>query len=455
MNIKKAVYLFLTITIMFLAVNFSAFAAEKINISTFGSCEKIYCDASDSGVFAFGYNGKTIYTQSFVPSLKTYSFTAEGSFVGVPKLDKETVSAVYMTDDFKYKILRINCLSGEVSNIKTNALDDFNYNHISVCNGRFYVLKTDELYSYIASYDFDGEHLFDYRFSEKNVNEITVNNGFTYALLYDGSVYRLDDDKVEYCNRVRDSSDFYNCGVGFLADSNGYIYSLTENTEYTDMYNRTNPFTVNSENIYYINANSVICFSFNGDSITEYGSVNGFTGIYNACEKIVVISENFDMAAILSDSDFKNKNTDNNPDYNLHTDPTQNSNTNSTDAANVGNNDYIFTNDGYICNIKSGTTVAQLKKSCPQIISVTDKNGNKLSGKLKTGAVIATKEQNYVVAVIGDVTGTGEVNSKDCKCIMQYLTGKNELFGAYKKAADYNLDGSVDNKDLVLIARKN
>ena len=102
---------------------------------------------------------------------------------------------------------------------------------------------------------------------------------------------------------------------------------------------------------------------------------------------------------------------------------------------------------------KSGTTAAQLKKNCPPIISVTDKNGNNLSGKLRTGAVVATKETSYTVVVLGDVTGTGTVSSNDYKLLMKTLTGEKEIFGAYKKAADYNLDGSVDNKDLVLIAQ--
>ena len=36
----------------------------------------------------------------------------------------------------------------------------------------------------------------DYRFSEKNVNAITTNNGSAYVFLYDGSVYRLDENKA-------------------------------------------------------------------------------------------------------------------------------------------------------------------------------------------------------------------------------------------------------------------
>ena len=220
---------------MFFVANMSAIAVEKYNFNTFSNCEEVYFDADDNGAFAFAYNGKTVYTQSFVPTIKSYSFTVDGGFVGVPFIDKDTVCAVYMTNDFKYRIVRINCFDGRVSYVNSDVLDDFNYTDISICNNRLYVMKTDEVYCYVSAYDFNGKHLSDYRFSEKNVNAITTNNGSAYVFLYDGSVYRLDENKAEYCTRVRDCSDFYNSGAGFLSDSRGYIYSLNENKEYTNI----------------------------------------------------------------------------------------------------------------------------------------------------------------------------------------------------------------------------
>lgn len=355
-----------------------------------------------------------------------------------------------MTNDFKYRIVRINCFDGRVSYVNSDVLDDFNYTDISICNNRLYVMKTDEVYCYVSAYDFNGKHLSDYRFSEKNVNAITTNNGSAYVFLYDGSVYRLDENKAEYCTRVRDCSDFYNSGAGFLSDSRGYIYSLNENKEYTNMYNCTNPFSVSNESIYYYRSSSVYRTSLNNSSITKY-EINRNTGkILYACGKVVAITDDYSTATIIGNSDFKNIDFNTNSD----TKPQSNNSTDKNDGnSNAHFSDYIFTDDGFICNIKSGTTAAQLKKNCPPITSVTDKNGNNLSGKLRTGAVVATKETSYTVVVLGDVTGTGTVSSNDYKLLMKTLTGEKEIFGAYKKAADYNLDGSVDNKDLVLIAQ--
>lgn len=451
MSIKRVINLSVAVMIIFFAANFSAFAVEKISVNTFNSCDEIFCDASDSGVFAYGYSGKTIYTQSFIPSAKSYSFTADGGFVGVPKLDKETVCAVYMTDDFNYHILCINCINGSVTYVEFDGLNDFNYNTVLVCNGRLYVMKTDDPYCYVVSYDFNGNRIFDYKFSEKNVNEIRINNGFVYAFLYDGSVFRLDNSSVEYCNTVRETNDIYNCGAGFISDSKGYIYSLNENTTYTNMYMQSKPFAVGMENIYYINANSIYCSSLGENYIEQYNAAFRYDNIFYSCEKAVAVTEDYNSAIILSNTDFQSEKPNSNI---VETQPKTNPTVKPAGSKSADSSNYAFTDDGYLSNVDIGTTAAQLKKSCPQIISVTDKNGNKLSGKLKTGSVVTTKDRSYTVVILGDVTGTGEINSNDSKAIMKSLINENELFGAYKKAADYNLDGSVDNKDLVLIAQK-
>ena len=52
------------------------------------------------------------------------------------------------------------------------------------------------------------------------------------------------------------------------------------------------------------------------------------------------------------------------------------------------------------------------------------------------------------------MTGEGNVNSKDVTLLQKYLCDNAELDGAYLKAADFNLDGEADNRDLVLIQDK-
>ena len=76
------------------------------------------------------------------------------------------------------------------------------------------------------------------------------------------------------------------------------------------------------------------------------------------------------------------------------------------------------------------------------------------SGKIKTGQRVTLNNEEYAVAVMGDLTGEGNVKSNDVSKLMGYFVNTYNLSGAYFKAADFNLDGSVNNKDLVLISRK-
>ena len=55
--------------------------------------------------------------------------------------------------------------------------------------------------------------------------------------------------------------------------------------------------------------------------------------------------------------------------------------------------------------------------------------------------------------VKGDVTGEGNVNSRDENAMFSHLLNTQKLKGIYKLAADLNFDKKLTNADLVLISR--
>ena len=157
-------------------------------------------------------------------------------------------------------------------------------------------------------------------------------------------------------------------------------------------------------------------------------------------------------------SDFREKKIINNNNNNSNSNNNNNNNNNNrhdsskTDNRAV-NSDYIIS-DGMIYGIYSGETVADFKrKTSAENVYKADGTIAK-SGKLKTGFTAVIDSKTYVIAVCGDVTGEGNVNSRDATLLHKYLCGNAELDGAYLKAADFNLDGEADNRDLVLISRQ-
>ena len=75
-----------------------------------------------------------------------------------------------------------------------------------------------------------------------------------------------------------------------------------------------------------------------------------------------------------------------------------------------------------------------------------------LGGKLGTGMTALYNSKKYEVIVMGDLTGEGNINSRDLNALMKHLTGEVSLNNTSSKAADVNYDGVINTKDLLILA---
>lgn len=135
---------------------------------------------------------------------------------------------------------------------------------------------------------------------------------------------------------------------------------------------------------------------------------------------------------------------------------------------NVIERDYRITSDVYridnnnytISGIPSGTTPAQFKRNirCDGYdLSIFRGGSRKTSGECGTAmtAVFDSDRYRFIyeLSVIGDITGEGNVNSRDLNCLTEYLIGSVRFDGVYLTSADLSGDGVVDVKDLALMHR--
>ena len=112
-----------------------------------------------------------------------------------------------------------------------------------------------------------------------------------------------------------------------------------------------------------------------------------------------------------------------------------------------------------ITRIPSPTTFAQLKSLLRYgSFSATLLRGEKnvTNGRVGTAMMLifsGDEDYAYELSVVGDLTGEGNVNSRDLWDLMGYFLHINHYEGVYIKAADINDDGVVNVVDLALLAR--
>lgn len=121
---------------------------------------------------------------------------------------------------------------------------------------------------------------------------------------------------------------------------------------------------------------------------------------------------------------------------------------------------YVDNSSMTINGIKSPTTIAQFKQNIsydgykPSFISYS--GSSKTSGNVGTGFKAnfsGADYKGYTLIVPGDITGEGNINSRDVKLYMKFLCSAQQLEGAYLQASDINGDGVCDTLDLVIAAK--
>lgn len=80
-----------------------------------------------------------------------------------------------------------------------------------------------------------------------------------------------------------------------------------------------------------------------------------------------------------------------------------------------------------------------------------DKIDKNATGEIKTGGKIKINGKEYVVVVLGDTNGDGEIKATDYMKLKNFIIGKTTLSAEEKKAADVNNDGDVKATDYMKI----
>lgn len=417
-------------------------AYDEYNLPDLAACSSVKSDSNGKGGFVCAFSGNTVISARLVPDFSAYNFTVDGQIRSVSQSGKYTYALVF-DDAFtnKYSVYALNLDNGNVSQ-NTFVDENFMTDSFSVTDNSIYYIKTDSLISYIVCRNLASDKKSKITFTD-NVNEVFDNNGKSYARLCDGSIYKLSQSSATYVANTGELKNIYNAGLNRVINEDGFIVSLSDNSrEYVSNAVAENV-SVSDNKIYSaVNYRLNLKNSEKTKSVSIPDRAKAVVSYKNQC---AVLLDN-GTVQVFGSADFEEKKMNGN-------DNNHNNHNSSKSDIQPNNSNYLFS-DGIIYGIYSGETVADLKnKTSAENVYKSDGTIAK-SGKLKTGFTAVIDSKTYTIAVCGDVTGEGNVNSKDVTLLQKYLCNNAELNGAYLKAADFDLDGKVDNRDLVLISRQ-
>lgn len=425
-------FLCLTIVFMFIATS-TVFSQAEYDVSDLQNCKNVYTETNSNGAYLYGYTINCLYSAKILPEVNIRKLEVTGKIRSVTQYKSKTCALVEVTLD-NYNVVVMDNNTGTCNYYEFKSLKNLKNSSFAVDDNNVYFIRTNSTYSYVQCYSLNGELLKNYK-PNNEVTKIFTNNSKVYFSLYSGEIYRLNGNSYEYATIINSTATFSNAGAGWIYCSTKELVSLDGKQKKT------------------VGNGKLNCVTYADNMIISSSGKNIFVddepvlGIEREAEFVLSYKDKY--AVVTNDFTCTTNNISFENNVNGQSDGQENTQTVLKD-----DKTYKINADGILYGVESGTTISVLKKD-NSISNVYDKNGNIVtSGKVKTGYSADVNGTNRLISVRGDITGEGNVKSNDVSELMSALTEKTTLSKIQTVSADYNFDGKVDNKDLVLIARK-
>lgn len=392
-------------------------AQNKIDCTALNNCRRIFAYSGNSSAYFFGYSNSTLYSARVLPDYRLRSVGVSGTIYAVTH-DERFAYALYDVSRLgDYRLMKMNMQNGSCNDIAL--VFDINitimYKSFAITGDEIILLYQSNNYTYAMSMDSLGKKLFTYSLPS-GIRQLFNNGGHAYAVTNEGKIYRLSEGTTRYCAEIGVNTKFQDAGVGYIFTDSDVLVSLTDGSRVQ----YAKKFAVKTATQFFQENDALL-----------------FAAVEN---KTAALSDDYfceinDYTSSSNSTDSKNDTTSKDTAGNKHTN--------------------LTISDGCIAGLQAGTTVSQLKSAFPQVTAVYDDSGSLLtSGKLRTGYSAQIESGVYELAVRGDISPSGTVNSRDVTALMSHLTDSDTLGGCRIKAADINADNAVNTQDLVLLARE-
>ena len=386
------------ISVVLLIVSFTTAAADNaVKLRELSDCVKVFAYSGKDSAYFYGFNSQTLCSVRVIPDVLTRTVNVNGTILSVCH-DDSNAYALYKNGQNAYCIMQMNMNSGDCSWFQIAQENTVQHSSIAACNGEVMVITSKG--TDILTSAQNGNSSYTYSFPS-GVKELFVNDNNAYALINDGSLYRIGSRSKTYSANLSVLSGFSNAGCGWMFTSGGALVSVNGEREY-------------------IHADAAV--KLNGKTVQR----NSVRLLACALDRAAALKNDYSLEYTGSDGRSQEE----------------------------GASDKSKLKSGGIAVLEEGITVSKLKSIYSNVTGVYAANGEVISsGALRTGYTAMLESGSCQIAVLGDINGSGTVNSADTKLLMRFFTGSASLNDCEITAADCNKDGIADNRDLVLLSR--
>ena len=412
--IKRYLSVLLIVLIAVLASLHTANAAP--DLSSLRSCRKLYSYSGSSHAYFYGFENRAAYSAEVLPGGVSRSISVDGVIRAVCH-DEHSLHALYETNG-KYRVASLNMSSGKLTDDSLDARSDKVLYFSFAADGKSaFLIINGGTYSKVVRYARGGRQLQSYSMPD-GAECVFVNGGKSYAKSYSGEIFELTDSGRIKRAELSRYKEFSNAGVGLIYSEDGALISLLNSSTRRE--------------------SGAFCVQTDRD-IFRCGSGKLFAAVGASS---ATLSDSWQLSYQTLESAVS------------ETPPKSQTSGGQTQRTQTRRYPKLPLHNKTVLIEKAGITVTKLKKQYPQIIAVFDGNGRNItSGIIKTGYSLRADNRDYPIAVKGDVSCNGKVNSTDLREVMKAILNIVTLNTVKSTAADINSDGIIDTRDVALLAQ--
>ena len=455
--IVKTVSLFMVITLAILSSVICVQSYETYFYNGLSNYDNISLMRNDKQIYLIGTSGNSVVLEAVYPNEYNISLSLEQDVHMYTLCSDMLILVSFLNDNDNTKITLYDITNDTFNSFIVSSDSRYMLSHFAYADGFVYIATPDGEVSCYSKY---GKHYKDFSLNTSLCSLTTDFEGNVYAMTNSG-MYNITKDSYTKILNTRFSTRGCFVSNDIFVDETGNFYNLNQNGKLLEFYcDSIYPCGgVHSKHLITFNQNKIYAINSNTGQKVLYCSLNDdVQQLYSIGSEIVALtySEGAPSISFIGFDELKN----------IPTKSLQKNNRNdlNDEVINFISSDVysVDFDDMKITHIPHNTTVAQFKKNMEYDGYKVEFYRYEKDTVLKSGnvgtatqAIFYNNNERYVfeLSVIGDLTGEGNVNSRDKNQIFGQVVGRIEMTGVFLDSADLDESNEIDVIDIVLLLR--